>query len=86
MEKLRQKLNKKLEFEAGALDKDQVARLASTLKTLAQYKSAYKQATDDQERSDVKWKVSDFTLKWLDEKLLQLGATDLNWAPLNQIY
>lgn len=52
--------------------------MAGMLKTLAQYKSVYKEAIDDQERQAVKGKASDFTLKWLDEKLLQLGATDLN--------
>lgn len=75
MEELRQKLQAKLESSEGpSTDREQVTRLAGMLKQLAQYKSAYKQATDEEEKSDVKGQVSEFTQHWLDEKLLQLGA------------
>lgn len=54
MEQLREKLQSKLESNEGAsTDKEQVTRLADMLKQLAQYKSAYKQATDEDEKKDV---------------------------------
>jgi hypothetical protein len=55
MEQLRQKLQSKLESnESPSTDREQVTRLAGMLKQLAQYKSAYKQAADEDEKSDVK--------------------------------
>ena len=73
MEELRKQLETRP--EGKDLDKDQVARLATMLKQLGQFKSSYKQATDEAEKSELKGKVTQFTSKWLDEKLLQLSAT-----------
>jgi hypothetical protein len=58
-------------------NQQKIRRFAQMLRTLNSYKTKYKTANGNNEKTRVHKQVMDFTKKWLDTKNLQLSDQNL---------